>query len=206
MWRADSLEKTLSWERLGAGGERDNRGWDGWMASRTQCIWVWVNSESWWWTGRPGVLWFMGSQRVRHDWVTELNWTELNIIAYFHFLTNKQTNLLLSRVWLLATPWTVACQAPPSMGFSRQEYWSALLFPSPGDLPHSGIEPRSPTLQANALPFKPLPNSIAYFHFLCLFAQSCPTLCDPMDFSPPGSSVHGDSPVKNTGVDCHALF
>ena len=63
------------WEGLGAGGEGDNRGWDGWMASLTRCTWVCVNSGSWWWTGRPGVLQFMGSQRVVHDWVTELNWT-----------------------------------------------------------------------------------------------------------------------------------
>ena len=64
------------WERLRAGGEGDDRGWDGWMASPTRWTWVWVNSGSWWWTGRPGVLRFMGSQRVRHDWVTELNWTK----------------------------------------------------------------------------------------------------------------------------------
>ena len=64
------------WERLRAGGEGDNRGWDGWMASPTQWTWVWVNSGSWWWTGRPGVLQFMGSQRVGHDWVTELNWND----------------------------------------------------------------------------------------------------------------------------------
>ena len=64
------------WEGLGAGGEGDDRGWDGWMASRTRWTWVWVNSGSWWWTGRPGVLPFMGSQRVGHDWATELNWTE----------------------------------------------------------------------------------------------------------------------------------
>ena len=64
------------WEGLGAGGEGDDRGWDGWMASLTRWTWVWVNSGSWWWTGRPGVLRFMGSQRVGHDWVTELNWTE----------------------------------------------------------------------------------------------------------------------------------
>ena len=51
--------------------------WDGWMASLTQWTWVWVNSGSWWWTGRPGVLRFMGLQRVGHDWATELNWTEL---------------------------------------------------------------------------------------------------------------------------------
>ena len=67
------------WERLKAGGEGDNRGWDGWMASPTQWTWVWVKSGSWRWTGRPGVLQFMGSQRVRHDWATELNWTELPI-------------------------------------------------------------------------------------------------------------------------------
>ena len=67
------------WEGLGAGGEGEDRGWDGWMASQTRWTWVWVNSRKWWWTGRPGVLWFMGSQRVGHDWVNELNWTEGNI-------------------------------------------------------------------------------------------------------------------------------
>ena len=56
------------WEGLGGGGEGDDRGWDGWMASLTRWTWIWVNSRSWWWTGRPGVLWFMGSQRVGHDW------------------------------------------------------------------------------------------------------------------------------------------
>ena len=62
------------WERWRAGREGDDRGWDGWMASPTRWTWVWVDSGSWWWTGRPGVLWFMGSQRVGH---TEcLNWTE----------------------------------------------------------------------------------------------------------------------------------
>ena len=65
------------WEGLGAGGEGDDRGWDGWMASPTRCTWVWVNSGSWWWTRRPGVLRFMGSQRVGHDWATELNWTDM---------------------------------------------------------------------------------------------------------------------------------
>ena len=64
------------WEGLGTGGEGDDRGWDGWMVSPTPWIWVWVNSRSWWWTGRPGMLWFRGSQRVRHDWAIELNWTE----------------------------------------------------------------------------------------------------------------------------------
>ena len=73
MWRADSFERPWCWERLRAGGEGDDRGWDGWMASPTRWTWVWVNSGSWWWTGRPSVLWFMGWQKVRHDWMTELN-------------------------------------------------------------------------------------------------------------------------------------
>ena len=62
------------WERLKAGGEGDDRGSDGWMASLTRWTWVWASSGSWWWTGKPGVLQSMGSQRVKHDWVTELNW------------------------------------------------------------------------------------------------------------------------------------
>ena len=70
------IGKDWCWEGLGAGREGDDRGWDGRMASPTQWTWVWVNSRSWWWTGRPGMLQFMGSQRVRHDWVTEQNWTE----------------------------------------------------------------------------------------------------------------------------------
>ena len=66
------------WEGLGAGGEGDDRGWDCWMASPTRWTCVWVNSRRLWWTRRPGVLRFMGSQRVGHDWETELNWTECN--------------------------------------------------------------------------------------------------------------------------------
>ena len=66
----------ICWERLTVGGERDNRRWDGWMASPTQWTWIRVNSRSWWWTGRPGMLQSTGSQRVGHDWVTELNWTD----------------------------------------------------------------------------------------------------------------------------------
>ena len=60
------------WEGLGTGGEGADRGWDGWMASPTQWTWVWVDSRSWWWTGRPGVLQFMRLQTVGHDWATEL--------------------------------------------------------------------------------------------------------------------------------------
>ena len=78
------------WEGLGAGGERDDRGWDGWMASLTRWTWLWVNSGSWWWTGRPGVLRFMGSQRVGHDWATELNWTELILLNTAFLGVSKQ--------------------------------------------------------------------------------------------------------------------
>ena len=76
----------------------------------------------------------------------------------------------LSHVWLFASPWTVAHQAPLSMGFSRQEYWSALPFPSPGDLPDPGIEPAAT---------------------IAKWIQSCPTLCNPIDGSPPGSTAPG---------------
>ena len=69
------LKRPWWWERLRA-GEGDDRGWDGWMASLTWYTWVWVDSGSWLWTGRPSLLQSMGSQRVRHDWVTELNWTD----------------------------------------------------------------------------------------------------------------------------------
>ena len=74
LWRVHSLEKFTSWcwEGLGAGGEGDDRGWDGWMASPSWSTWVWVNSGSWLWTGSPVMLLFMGLQGVRHDWATEL--------------------------------------------------------------------------------------------------------------------------------------
>ena len=88
----------------------------------------------------------------------------------------------LSRVRLFATPWTVAYQAPQSTEFSRQEYWSGLPFPSPGDLPNPGIEPWSPTLQADALPSEPYYLTISEVKV----AQSCLTLWDLMDYT-----VHG---------------
>ena len=71
MQRSDSFEKTLMLGKIESGRRGDDRGWDGWMASPTRWTWVWVNSRSWWWTGRPGMLQFMGSQIIKHDWVTE---------------------------------------------------------------------------------------------------------------------------------------
>ena len=75
MWEADSLERPWCWERLKVGGEGDDRGWDGWMASSTQWTWVWVNSGRWWWTGRPGMLQFMDGVTKNQTWLRD--WTEL---------------------------------------------------------------------------------------------------------------------------------
>ena len=122
------------WERLKAGGEGDDRGWDGWMASPTQWTWVWVNCRSWWWTGRPGVLWFMGSQRVGQDWATELNWfmsiksrlfliNMNNSYAYciqFSSVTQLCPALLCVCVQLFTTPWTTARQVSLSITNSRR--------------------------------------------------------------------------------------
>jgi len=94
---ATSCEELTHWKRLwcwdglGAGRRGNNRGWDGWMASQTWWMWVWVNSGSWWWTGRPGVLPFMGSQRVGHDWATELNWSP-NLLKFSIHRQNKILN------------------------------------------------------------------------------------------------------------------
>ena len=102
MRRVDSFKRPWCWEGLWAGGEGDDRGWDGWMASPTRWTWVWVNSRSWWWTWRPGVLWFMGSQTVGHDWVNELNWTELYkkwSLKIFYIFTNVYLKCLYSRIF-----------------------------------------------------------------------------------------------------------
>ena len=73
MWRTDSLEKTLMLGKIEGRRKRGQQGWNGWMVSLTWWTWVWINSGSWWWTGRPGMLQSMGLQRVRQEWATELN-------------------------------------------------------------------------------------------------------------------------------------
>ena len=83
------------WEGLEAGGEGDDTGWHGWMASPTRWTWVCVNSGSLWWTGRPGVLQFMGSQRVGYDWATELNWTEHTCTNTHTYTKKNRTRILL---------------------------------------------------------------------------------------------------------------
>ena len=104
---------------------------------------------------------------------------------------------LLSHVRLFATSWTVAGQAPLSMGFSRQEYWSELAFSPPGDLPDPGIKPTSLTFPALAGVFfttaPPGKSCVGFCHAAAAAKSlhSCPTLCDPIDGSPPGSPVPG---------------
>ena len=93
-------------------------------------------------------------------------------------------------------PWTIALQTPLSMGFPRQKYWTGLPFSAPGDLPDSGIEPASPSLQVDSLPLRH-PRSLCVCVCVCVYIyiakllQSCLTLCDPIDSSPPGSPVPG---------------
>ena len=102
------------------------------------------------WTEDPGRLQPTGSQRVTHDW-SNLACMQEPIV--YHRKWSKVKSL--SHVQLFVTPWTVAYQAPPFTGFSRQEYWSGLPFPSPGDLPNPEIEPGSLTFQAGVLPSEP---------------------------------------------------
>ena len=101
------LKRPECWERLKAGREGNNRGWDGWRASLTQWTWAWINFRSWWWTGRPGGLQTMGSQRVEHDWVTELNW----IVWIF---------LSLALTFLLLPPWIKYTSYSMDVGFNQK--------------------------------------------------------------------------------------
>ena len=87
--RTDSFEKTLMLGKIEAGGEGDNRGWYAWMGSPTRWTWVWVNSRSWWWIRRPGVLQSMGLQRVGRDW-TELNWYVIKSSVLYHFMLRRE--------------------------------------------------------------------------------------------------------------------
>ena len=93
------------------------------------------------------------------------------------------------------TPWTVTCQAPLPMGFPRQECWSGLPFPSPGDLPDPGIKPSSPTLACRFFTTKPPEKALIrtlfiYMHHFSSITQSCPTVCDPMSCSMPDLPVN----------------
>ena len=152
MWRADSLEKTLMLGKIEGRRRGDDRGWDGWMASPTQWTWVWVDSGSWWWTGRPGVLWFIGSQRVGHDWATKLNWT----VAY------GTPGPLFPLFFLL--PWCCSL------------FHEALLLPRAPPLilshyPGPSLTP-SPKAPLHSAPFYQF-SFHCYMKWLCLFTLSC---------------------------------
>ena len=105
MQRTDSLEKSLMLGKIEGREEGDDRGWDSWMASLTQLTWVWVNSGSWWWTGRPGVLQPIGSQRARHDWVTELIDDHLFLVVNVEMLKKKKKNykFFLIEMWVCSS-------------------------------------------------------------------------------------------------------
>ena len=102
--KSQLIRKDWHWERLKA-REGNDRGWDGWMASLTQWTGVSASSGSWWWTGKPGILQSMGSQRVGHDWATErLNWPELKKAA-FHWSFTLDFYWCLDTWWVSHFPW-----------------------------------------------------------------------------------------------------
>ena len=114
-------------KRLKVGRKGDDREWDGWMASLTQQTWVWVNSESWWWTGKSGLLQSMGSQRVGHDWATELNRTETRSLdsgAGLDFqslaIKSPSCDVGISLVMLLYPP-EESREAPPPPNWKEPE-------------------------------------------------------------------------------------
>ena len=158
------------WEGLGAQGEGDDRGWDGWMASLTRWTRVCVNSGSWWWTGRPGVLWFMGSQRVGHDWATELtDWTDvilLFIASDFTSITSHIHNWVLFLLWLhlFILPGVISLLISCSV---LGTYWPGeFIFQCPIFLPfhavHGVLEAR--ILKWFAIPFSNGPSSVRTLH------------------------------------------
>ena len=121
LWQVDSLEKTLMLGGIGGTGEGDDRGWDGWMASLAWWAWVWVNSRSLWWTGRPSMLRFMELQRVGHDWATELNWIELLIKSH-----HARGAIWASKKWV--GPWKIITHDIHQ--FLPQWPWDCYMFQS----------------------------------------------------------------------------
>ena len=155
MQRTDSSEKTLMLGKMKAGGEGDNRGWDGWMASLTQWTWVWVSSGSWWWTGRPGMLQSMGLQRVEHDWATKPNMiiTMMNVRYEWMLVIINTFTYSQSLVWILSWNPVMDIMTPVYTGLSKQatDHWSSpQRCCTPWSPPLPGI---SPALQAPVIPW-----------------------------------------------------
>ena len=113
------LNRPWCWERLKAGGEGDNRRWDGWMSSPTQWTWVWVGSANWRWTGKPGVLQSMGLQRVGHDW----DWTDYIRLLFPHEALSWngfwELKCQVVSLWALSSLLSVCCQHRPNVSSNK---------------------------------------------------------------------------------------
>ena len=192
------------WERLKAGGEGDIIAWDGWIASPTQWIWVWTSSGGWWWTGKPGVLQPMGSQRVIYDWVTELNWVGKWIWSKESRKMPKSkcltTILLIPLHFLLST-----------LALSKRRelsYCVAWCLWTLGN--NFGAFISASILYYLCLKYV-LHEGRFLFCLLCwevkvLVAHSCLTLCDPMDCIPTRCLCPWNTPGRNSGVGSHYLL
>ena len=120
-------KRPWSWVRLKAGGEGDARGWDDWMASPTRWTWVWVSSRSWWMTGKPGMLQSMGLQRVRHNWVTELNWTGLTMQGTLVWSLLREDHTCHGATKLLGYNYWAYTLEPKNCNY--RAHWPQLLNP-----------------------------------------------------------------------------
>ena len=163
-WRVDSWEKTLMLGGIRGRREGDDRGWDGWMTSLTQWTWVWVDSRSWWWTGRPGVLQFMGSQRVEHDWATELNWLDGFVGKVMSLLFNMLSRLVITflpRSKSLSISWLQSLSAVILLPRKIKSVTISIVSPS---ICHEVMGPDAMIFVLWMLSFKPT-FSLFLFHF-----------------------------------------
>ena len=156
MWRTGSWKRPWFWERLKAGEEGDNRGWDGWMASPAQWTWVWVNYGSWWWTGRPGVLQSMGSQTIGQNWATELNLTRqtfvCKVMSLFFNTLSKLAIGFLPRSKCLLILWL---QSPSAVILEPKEIKSVTVSIVSPSICHKVMESDAMILVFSMLSFKP---------------------------------------------------
>ena len=146
-------ERPWCWEGLKAGREGDNRGWVGWMTSPTQRTWVWTSSQTWWWTGKPGVLQSMASQRVGHNWVTELNWklyTTSGFRDFKHFL------FVILPISVQFSHSVVSDSLPPH---ESQHIRPPCPSPTPGVYPNSCAFSQGchPAISSSVVPFSSCP-------------------------------------------------
>ena len=163
------LKRPWCWEILKARGEGDDRRWEGWRAAPTRCTWVWVNFGSWWWKVRPSVLWFMGSQRVGHDWVTK-------VIALQNFAVVCQTSESAIDIHISPAFWT-SLPSPSSSYPSRLMQSPCLSFLAIQQIPVGYLFyiwqckfPCCSLHTSHSLSLSPCPQVCS----LCLFLHCCP--------------------------------